>query len=260
MMHVTILGLGEAGRLYAEGFAEMGVPVIGHDPYQPQQIQGVERADSPGAALKSADIVFSFVGARAAQSVFARALPYLLPDALYADCNTSAPALKAAMEADARSAGKQFLDVAIMAPVDRAGAKTPLLGSGTGAPAFDEFASMLEIPFDVVPGPAGEAARRKLLRSVFMKGLAAVILESTTAAEAASHGDWMREQIIDELASASASLVDRLIVGSHQHAERRAHETRDAAAFLETLGTPTWTTNASTAWLDHLASNPTTEE
>nr|WP_275401667.1 NAD(P)-dependent oxidoreductase [Gulosibacter faecalis] len=260
MTHVAILGLGEAGRLYAEGLAAMGVTVVGHDPYQLHQIDGVVRADSPREALKSATVVFSFVGARAAHSVFDDALPHLRSDAVFADCNTASPGLKAEMESAARAAGKSFLDVAIMAPVDRAGARTPLLGSGSGADAFTDFAAQFGIPFTVVPGAAGEAARRKLLRSVFMKGLAAVILESTTAAEAAGHADWMRGQILSEMTGASEAFLDRLVLGSRQHAERRAHETRDAAEFLHELGTPTWATDASTSWLDHLTSLTTTEE
>ena len=41
----------------------------------------------------------------------------------------------------------------------------------------------------------GAAAARKLLRSVFMKGLAASCLESLRAARAAGCEDWMREEI-----------------------------------------------------------------
>jgi DNA-binding GntR family transcriptional regulator len=80
----------------------------------------------------------------------------------------------------------------------------------------------------------GGRCRRKLLRGVFTKGLAATVFESVSAAEFAGCGRWAREQIAAE--SGSAELVDRLIDGSGQHAARRVHEMRDCRAYLDELG------------------------
>ncbi|MGH3341460.1 MAG: DUF1932 domain-containing protein [Carbonactinosporaceae bacterium] len=79
------------------------------------------------------------------------------------------------------------------------------------------------------PGSAGaelvlsvNAAARKLLRSVFMKG------------------------------PADAVLLDRLLSGSVRHAARRVDEMQDACAFLDDLGVEPRVARASRAWLREL--------
>ena len=49
------------------------------------------------------------------------------------------------------------------------------------------------------------------------------------------------------------ALVQRLLDGTRQHAARREHEMRDARGFLDDLGTPTWMTDGTLAWLHSLA-------
>ena len=73
---------------------------------------------------------------------------------------------------------------------------------------------------DLGPEP-GEAAGRKLARSVFMKGLAAAVEESLAAGEALGFADWLREDIDQTLESADAGIVGRLLEGSRRHAVRR---------------------------------------
>lgn len=93
-----------------------------------------------------------------------------------------------------------------------------------------------------------------MLRSVFMKGLAAVVLESVTAADHTGSGEWLRRQIAGEFAGDAGQLIDRLIDGSRLHAERRIHEVDDAVDYLESHGQPTWVSRAAKQWLEHLAS------
>ena len=73
----------------------------------------------------------------------------------------------------------------------------------------------------MLDGPAGLAATRKLLRSVFYKGMAASIVEALEAARAAGLEDWLRPHIAEELAKADATTVERIVTGTRQHAVRR---------------------------------------
>ena len=87
---------------------------------------------------------------------------------------------------------------------------------------------------EVLAGPAGAAATRKLLRSVFYKGMAAAVVEALRAARAAGCEEWLREHIAAELAAADEATALRLEQGTYQHARRRAH---DMAAASEEGGT-----------------------
>ncbi len=81
--------------------------------------------------------------------------------------------------------------MALLGPVPARGLRTPALASGDGAHAFADALGPLGMPVEVVSPTAGDAATLKLLRSVFMKGLAAAAIESTAGAEAAGHAEWL---------------------------------------------------------------------
>jgi len=107
----------------------------------------------------------------------------------------------------------------------------------------------------VLDGPAGLAATRKLLRSVFYKGMAASIVEALTAARATGDEQWLRQHIAAELAAAGAPALDRITDGTRKHAVRRAAEMEAAAAMLAELGVPPLMADASRALHERLAGN-----
>lgn len=252
MTIVTVVGLGEAGRLYAVGLLASGAIVRGYDPFVTLSDASVTQFDTIGPAVDSADIVISLVGANASTGVAESVFPQLGPATTYADFNTASPAVKAQLAAQAAEAGIRFADVAVLAPVNRAGSKTPLMASGTGAGRLAELLEPFGVPIEAIPGDAGAAASRKLLRSVFMKGLAGVVLESIAAGEAADSKAWIRDQIAAELGPEGHALVERLVTSSRIHAVRRQHEVEDAADYLRQLGTPSWMTEGTIHWLSSL--------
>jgi 3-hydroxyisobutyrate dehydrogenase-like beta-hydroxyacid dehydrogenase len=252
-MRIAVLGLGEAGSIYARGLAERGAEVAAADPVVLDAPAGVTRRTSIGDAVDGADLVLSLVGATAADEVLAEALPRMTPTAVFADLNTGAPAHKRALAARAGAAGIPFADVAVMAPVPRAGLGTELFASGDGAGRAAEILVGYGLPLRVVGTDAGDAAGLKLVRSVFMKGLAGLVFESLAAAERIGAVAEVRGQIANELGPDGDALVQRLLDGTRMHAARRAHEMRDTLAFLGDLGTPAWMTEGTLAWLESLA-------
>ncbi|GAB3615683.1 NAD(P)-dependent oxidoreductase [Okibacterium endophyticum] len=256
-MEIAVLGLGEAGRVYAEGLARRGMSVSGFDPaLSSGPICIAQVATSLENAVRDADLVLSIVGSAAAESAASQAFSAMRPGAMFADMNTATPELMMRLASAAERAGIRFVDVAIMAPVPRAGVNTPLLASGTGAEGLITALSDLSLPIENLGPKAGASAGLKLLRSVFMKGLAGLVFESVTAAEKVGAADWMRSQIAAELGPDGKALVERLVSGTLVHAPRRAHEMHDAHDYLETLGTPTWMTAATTEWLEAIAKSP----
>ena len=189
-----------------------------------------ESAPDPASAVAGADVVLSVNAAAVAVGAAREALPALGAAALYADLNTAAPALKREMGG---LAGDRFADVALLGPVPATGIATPALASGPGAQAFAEALGPLGMPVTVVSDRAGDAAAMKLVRSVFMKGLAASAVESMRAAEAAGCADWLADEIA---AVIGRQLLDRLLEGSRTHAARRVDEMEAASQLLVELG------------------------
>ncbi|MCT1655797.1 NAD(P)-dependent oxidoreductase [Brevibacterium luteolum] len=252
MTTIAVLGLGEAGRLFARGFARAGARVRGYDPHVSVSEELVDQHDSLTNAIENADVIVSLVGPVAAQSVARKCAQIMNRGCVYADLNTLTPNAKRELDLcfDETLA---VADVAVMAPVPRHGSRTPLLASGRGAGEFAARVSPLGTPVTVVSPNLGDAASRKLLRSAFMKGLAALIIESLQAANAADAETEIRAQIVAELGESSEALIERLVYGSHQHAERRVHEMEAVGEYLSELGVQHPVTDASLQWFRHLS-------
>ena len=181
-------------------------------------------------AVAGAAVVLSVNSAAVASAVAREAAGALDPGCVYADLNTAAPALKRELAA---ALDGPFADVALLGPVPARGLRTPALASGAGASAFASALEPLGMPVEVVSAQPGDAAARKLLRSVFMKGLAAAAIESLEAARAAGDAAWLEAELAGVL---GAGLLARLLEGSRAHAVRRVEEMEAACELLLSLG------------------------
>jgi len=249
---VAVLGLGEAGGRLAADLVAVGVDVRGYDPYASDDATVSVRARDPESAVAGCDAVLSVNTAKVALDVAASVVPVLDTAAIYADLNTASPALKRELAALAAGAGARFADVGLLGPIPSRGLQAPALVSGVGARAFADLFGPLGMPVTVVSNVAGDAAALKLVRSVFMKGLAASVLESLQAAEAAGHADWVRREIA---AVIGEPLLERLLEGSRRHAVRRVDEMEAARDLLLELGVEPRIASASASLLDDLAAS-----
>ena len=253
---MAVLGLGEAGSEIAAGLSAAGAVVRGFDPRVRAGASALECAGDADAC-QGAAVVLALTCAHEAEAALTAALPGVDRAAIYADMNTASSGLKAHLARLAAGAGVGFADVALMSPVPGNGLHTPMLASGPAAQRFARVLGQLGATVEVLPGPAGAAAARKLLRSVFFKGLAAAVTEALRAAQAAGCEDWLREDIRHELVSASAATVERLERGSVLHARRRADEMAAATELLCQLGVPPRVCAASEQWLQQLVAEQT---
>jgi 3-hydroxyisobutyrate dehydrogenase-like beta-hydroxyacid dehydrogenase len=251
---VAVLGLGEAGGLIARDLVAAGATVRGFDP-RVAAPPGVHPASDDGDACRGADVVLSVNSAADAIEALEQGLPGCAPGILWADLNTAAPARKQEV-AQVAGAVVRVVDVALMAAVPGRGLATPMLVSGPGAEEYAGALRPVGAQVDVVPGPVGAAATRKLLRSVFYKGMSAAVLESIEAARAAGLVEWLQDNIRAELDQATAATLDRIVQGSWQHAVRRTEEMAAAADLLDELGVPARVARASRDWLADLAARP----
>jgi 3-hydroxyisobutyrate dehydrogenase-like beta-hydroxyacid dehydrogenase len=234
-LRVAVLGLGEAGAEIARDLVAAGADVRGYDP-KPITVDGVAPRTSEADAVADADLVLSANSSHDAMTALRNALPALRPDTLWADLNTASPGVKAALADAAAERGIPVVDVALLSPVPGYGLRTPMLVSGDAAGRYVELLAGLGADVTVQPGPAGAAISRKLLRSVFYKGMAAAVVEALHGAEAAGCADWLRANIAAELAGFDERSLGRMVEGTHTHARRRADEMAAATDQLRELG------------------------
>ena len=240
--------MGEAGSLLAADLARAGDEVHGYDPTPVPPVEGVRHDGTAEAAVSGAGLVLAVTPGSQARFLLEQVAPHI-DGTIYADLSTSAPSTKLALAEKAGGAGASFADVALMSAVPGHGLATPALASGTGAADYARLVNERGGSVEVVGGSAGEAAARKLLRSVVMKGLAALLIESTEAAGRYGQADWFRAHITHQLASIDEEWMERLLSGTATHSGRRIEEMEAARDLVTDLGVPATMT---TAVIDHL--------
>jgi len=252
-MHVAVLGIGEVGSTLARDLLASGVPVSGWDPVPRQLPDGLTFAASNPDAAKDADLVLSVNLASAAVEVAQEVVPSLQQGQVYADMNTAAPQVKRQIDHLFQNSPALFTDVAIMAPILPRGIQTPTLACGAGAEAFSRFLTPHGMPVSVLNEPAGQAATQKLLRSIFYKGIAAVVIEALEAAQALNLEPYIRDQMMTILRD--EAMIDRFVEGSITHAERRIHEMDAVISLLEEVNVQPHTSAAARQRLVELATD-----
>jgi 3-hydroxyisobutyrate dehydrogenase-like beta-hydroxyacid dehydrogenase len=250
-MVIGVLGLGEAGSALALDLVASGVEVRGFDPAG-VELEQVEASTEAADVARGADAVLSVNSAEASVRAAESVTPELSGGALFADLNTAAPRVKRRIADVVKDAGGDFADVAVMGPVPGRGLRTPALASGPAAERFAELFGGLGMPVSVVGSEPGEAAARKLARSVFAKGLAASIGEALAAAERLGCEEWLYGELERTLTEADPAMLRRLIEGSRRHAVRREEEMAAAVAMLADLEVQPRIAAAAEDWLRSL--------
>ena len=238
---IALIGFGEAGSTFAAaaGWGKSArafdvradVAAIAMD-------CGVVFTQSAADALHGAHLVLSLVTADAALKVARDYARFLAPGALWCDMNSVAPDTKRAAAAYVNAAGGRYVDVAVLAPVDPARMKVPLLIAGEAAQdAVTALAAAGFANTRTVGAEIGRASAIKMIRSVMVKGIEALTAEMMLAATAAGVAD-------EVLASLDASErqqswfkrapynIERMTT----HGLRRAAEMEESVKTLAALG------------------------
>ena len=147
-------------------------------------------ASTAAEAVEGAEAVFSVVTADQAHEAAIAALPGLAKGAFFFDCDSCAPQTKSRTAQDVEAAGGRYVDVAVMAAVYPRLHRTPLLIRGPHAEAAESALASLGMSATIHDGPVGAASAVKMIRSVMMKGLEALVCECVLAGrKAGRHRD-----------------------------------------------------------------------
>ncbi|PWK27590.1 3-hydroxyisobutyrate dehydrogenase-like beta-hydroxyacid dehydrogenase [Arcicella aurantiaca] len=236
-LKIAVLGLGEAGSHFANDLTNLGVVVFGFDPKPIHQLNAAITVKySNSEAVQEADIIFSANLSSVSEEIAEELVKVLKPNQFFCEMNTSGPEKKQKIASILEPSGVKMIDLAIMAPVPPKGIMTPLLASGEFATEFSEKIKSLNLDISVLENSKiGDAATRKLLRSIIYKGIAAVVCEAMEAGEAFGMETYIRSQI-GSLIGGNDELIDRFVEGSRTHAIRRMHEMEAVIEMLDAKG------------------------
>jgi len=266
-MRVALIGYGEVGRILAEDLrasrhevtafdVKLGTPA-GEPLRAHGTAQGVTLADSHAQAVGRADLVVSAVTASQTVAAAEACGSALRAGSFFLDFNSASPGAKIAAAAHVTRGGGRYVEGAVMTAVPPYRIKVPLLLGGPHAEQILPVLAELGFAPRVASGQLGVASATKMCRSVLIKGLEAMVIESFTAAR--HHG--VEEAVVTSLRETfpgidweqqASYFFGRVI----QHGRRRAEEMREAAVTVREAGLDPFSASGTAerqAWMADLA-------
>ena len=248
-LKLAFIGYGEVGKLFARQFRERGAAdIAAYDILFDDSAHGaakraeahqanVHAAASAAAATRGADLIFSCVTADQAEPVARQARTYLAPGQFFVDVNSAAPETKRRAAAEVMAAGAHYIEAAVMAPVAPKGIATAILAGGPEAQRAAALLNPLGMDITPVAADYGRASATKLSRSIMIKGIEALIVDSARAARAWGVADDVFASLGRTFPGTDfAALADNMAERVRTHGIRRAAEMREAADMLDDLG------------------------
>ncbi len=246
---IAFIGFGEAGQTISRGLLGEAKPAIRaydilfDDPANGGMLKGsaealgVAIARDHADAVREADLVFLAVTASSSLEAARSCLPGLRKGQLFLDINSVSPGRKIETAALLAPTGAAYVDVAVMAPVAPYLHKVPCLIGGPGASALAPRALALGMKMELISAEVGQASAIKMFRSIVVKGLEALLLESMLAAseykvEARVLASLEKTFPGIDWEKLSGYMIERVV----SHGKRRAAEMREVAATLEGIG------------------------
>ncbi len=249
IQRVAIVGFGEAGGIFAHDLAKRGMNVEvfdilfnSHRRRQPMlrkaKACGVKAARSLKDCLPEAELVISAVTASSALGVAKAAGLILHERQLFLDINSVSPASKRKAARYVECRGARFVEAAVMSAVPKQRLQVPMLLGGLQASEVAERLRNIGMNATPLSDHLGVASAVKMCRSVIIKGLEALAIESLFAARMYGADD----KVLKSLAASFPSmgwedhLPDYLISRVAEHGHRRGMEMREVARTLKQVG------------------------
>ena len=258
LQRIGLIGYGEVGKTFAGGLkgkpgvAQSGAwdlkfaqPATREAELAHARDAGVTAHESMQALCEASDLVISAVTASNTLAVVQEAAPFLEPGTLFLDLNSASPGTKQQCAGLVEARGAHYVEAGVMTSVPPYGIRVPMLLGGTKAAELAPVLVGWGMDAKAVSEQLGVASAIKMCRSVMIKGLEALVIESyatarqygvedhvlPTLAETFPQIDWQKQ---------GAWFFMRVV----QHGKRRAEEMRESANTVREAGFPPMMTTA----------------
>jgi 3-hydroxyisobutyrate dehydrogenase-like beta-hydroxyacid dehydrogenase len=248
---IGLVGYGEVGKILAEDLRLRGAVVAAYDLKldlgqgdalrEHALAHGVRLADSHADLARDADLVVSAVTASQAVPVAQACAPALDAGTWFLDFNSASPGAKQRAARLVDEAGGRYVEGAVMTSIPPYRIKVPLLLGGPHAAALQPHLAALAFDAKVASETLGVASATKMCRSVMIKGLEAMVIESFTAARHYGVEDAVIASLRETFPAIdwekqAAYFFQRVI----EHGRRRSEEVREVAETVREAGLVPW--------------------
>jgi len=265
--HIGLVGYGEVGRILAEDLRAQGVAVSAYDLKldlgqgaalrDHAAAHGVSLVASHAELAVAAELIVSAVTASQAVAVAQACAPAVRKGAWFLDVNSASPGAKQRAARLIDAAGGRYVEGAVMTSIPPYRIAVPLLLGGPRAAPLQPLLADLGFAAKVASEKLGIASATKMCRSVMIKGLEAMVVESFTAARAYGVEDALIASLHETFPGVDwerqgAYFFQRVI----EHGRRRSEEVREVAETVREIGLTPWSAEGTAerqAWVADLA-------
>jgi 3-hydroxyisobutyrate dehydrogenase-like beta-hydroxyacid dehydrogenase len=246
---IALVGFGEVGTIFGADFVKQGVGVTTYDilldapasraaMLDKAKRAGVQPCDTLAEAVRGADLVISAVTASSSHAVARDAAPSLVAGQTFLDVNSVSPEAKRGNARAVEASGADYVEAAVMAPVPPQRLAVPMLLGGRRAAALAAALKVLGMNATVAAEEIGTASAIKMCRSIMIKGIEALVVESMLAARRFGAEDAVLASLDKTFPHMGwkSGLPDYLVSRVAEHGKRRAAEMREVARTLEDVG------------------------
>lgn len=210
--------------------------------------------------IEGADLVFSTVTPAAAVVVGKASSELLKPGQIYCDLNSCTPSYKQQSQAEVAKSGADYLDVGVVGGISLQGHRIPCLVCGEAGPKLKELMDPYGMSLTLVEGEIGTAALMKMLRSVVLKGIEALMLEMFMAADTYGLADTMMANVAATFNRGDFEKYSDMLMSTHGlHAVRRCDETEMILGTIKETGVQPFVTEGIFNFFKHSAGLPLPE-
>ncbi len=259
-VRVGFIGFGEVASVFSEAAVGSGAEVSAYDVNldRPGGIDRVRRRARRGGirflpladVVRGSDLVLSTVRPQTALDAARACAGHLGAGRTYVDLNSTSPSVKAEIGRVVEDSGAAFVEGAILGAVGAAGAAARILTGGPhGGPAAEAL-NRLGLRADYYSPVIGKAILFKSLRSIFSKGLEALLLELLLSGRRAGMERELWRDVVRSMAEIPFEKAASNWITTHAAAcGRRSYEMEQACRTVREVGVEPLMTSAAAALL-----------
>jgi len=241
-----IVGHGVVGSIFSRLLRNHGARVLSYDCLldRPEAASSMQKkikddgskACSLAEVLEASDYVLSVVTPQSCREIADCVSRSLHGHQVFVDLTSTSPAVKRMIGVIVTSSGAEFVEGVILGAVNSLTSPIILLGGPAGDSAALVF-QQYGLAARFYSPEIGRASAFKMLRSIFSKGIEAVLVETLVAARRAGLLDEIWEEIRTTLCTGDVEGTLQTWIRSHaRSAQRRCHEMQQVSYFLEEIG------------------------
>ena len=246
-MRIGFIGFGEVGYEMSKGFLteDPQAQFFVYDPlYEKEETQQRAKkthatlfSDPQSVAKETLDVLFVAVPASFAEDAWRSIWSELNEETLHVDLTTASAQVKQRLGEDMLNEKRTFIDGAIMGALKVYQHKVPIMVSGTGSTSLIDWGKSTHMNLTYAGDLPGDATNIKFIRSIFTKGLSALLHEVMQAADKLALDDIILDSITRTMDKEPfEQIINRLISSNVIHSQRREKEMENVIDFLNSHG------------------------